>query len=1373
MTDPLALFHPLTAAWFGGAFGAPTSVQREAWAAIATGSHTLVSAPTGTGKTLSAFLVSIDRLKSLARAGELTESTRVIYVSPLKSLAADIRENLRRPLDGIAEQERLGGVQSDVFAVTAAVRTGDTTTAERRRMIAHPPHILITTPESLYLMLTSNSGRNILKTAETVIIDELHAVLGTKRGAHLTLSLARLDALCGKPLQRIGLSATIRPLDVAAAYLAPENVVIAAPKSEKAAEIAVISPMPESGVLTEGTIWPEIARAALEHTLNARTTIAFCENRRAAERLAYQVNQLAGDGYAATHHGSMNRERRQETEDALRSGALRMLVATSSMELGIDVGAVDAVLQIGNPRSISGALQRLGRAGHTPQGVSVMLMFPRMSSEALSCGMTAKCARDGLIEHLTPPRGCLDVLAQHLVSMAACGDYSVDGALALIRRAYPFRDVTRDDLDAVLRMLAGDWEHSRDIPVRPRLIYDRIHGTVMGDAYSRMLAISTGGTIPDRGMFSVRSETGVKLGELDEEFVFEARVGDKFLLGAFAWRIAGIDRDAVTVVPTNVEGASPPFWKGDWSGRPLETGLAFGQILRGLGEAARLDTLSDELAALGLDERATKSAKAVIETQIETTGILPDDKTVIIERFTDESGLPQMMIHSVFGRRVNAPLALLARETLARMANMDIGVFDDDDGFLLFPYSLGELPEGVLYAIDRKSARRVLNALLPATPLFSMSFRYNAARALMMGVRKSGRTPLWVQRLRGAEMLEAVIGDPTHPLVRETTRECIEDLWDLDGALNILDAIQSGAIAVREVWCDTPSPMSLPFRRAAEATHVYDYAPTPMGIVRAVTENVDASRLVPPSDERLTAVTAPRDAPLDEIDLHTRLMIEGDAIAGELNVPIEWFERLARRDLALYVEPGMWIAAEHADEYAAALENADNDTRERVVRRVLRYRGAQTVESVAERYFWEPDETQNVLAALVTRREAVEVGGTYYHAELYERARRETVADRRARAVTLPPESYARLMISRLRAAAPPEEQIKTAITQLLGEQHPIKLWETVILPARVTGYRPEMLDKLLASGEIYWRADGDRVSFHAYGNIDYGAAVPTPETLTDDERRAFEFLRTRGASFARAMPPPEFGASQVDVLLSLASAGLIHADSFVPARRLTDAAALAKTTQRQRTRTRVHTLDGRFEVTRAELAQDAETMINRAFDRSPLLCRETISGLPWSAALEILRVWEYTGRARRGYFVRGLSGAQFIRETEYERVSAAMKAPCETIWLNAVDPAQPWGKALRHNESRAFMLVHGTVAALKNGVPVAVLERRGAVLRVFDGADVTETLTALVRTFKARRVLPDVTRLNVKTYPAEYVDALTAAGFTRVMNDFELYRGG
>ena len=471
----LNLFRKETAEWFAGALGEPTPVQREAWPMIAAGKHVLVSAPTGTGKTLSAFLVFLDQMKRQAEEGLLKQELQLIYVSPLKSLAADIRENLKRPLEGIEANE-----------ITVGIRTGDTSQRDRQRMVRIPPHILITTPESLYLMLTGKTGQNILATARAVILDELHALIDTKRGAHLMLSLARLDSLCGKALQRIGLSATIEPLEKAAEYLAPEEVGIAAPPMQKKVRLEILSPFADaSKKRRKDPVWEELGALVYQYCQRSRSVIAFVEGRRYAEKLAYYVNVLGGEGFARVHHGSLSKEQRTETELALRDGRLRLLCATSSMELGIDVGKIDQVLQVGCPRTVSGTMQRLGRAGHNPGRVSVMYLFPRTAAECVACGMTAQLARQGGVEHLNPPSECLDILAQHLVSMAAFRSYTLDEVMGLLPRAWPFRNVTKEDVKSVLAMLAGDYEHGRDIPARPRVLYDRIHERVEGDGYSR------------------------------------------------------------------------------------------------------------------------------------------------------------------------------------------------------------------------------------------------------------------------------------------------------------------------------------------------------------------------------------------------------------------------------------------------------------------------------------------------------------------------------------------------------------------------------------------------------------------------------------------------------------------------------------------------------------------------------------------------------------------------------------------------------------------------------------------------------------------------------------------------------------------------
>ena len=828
------LFARPTAEWFLKTYGEPTRVQREAWPAIAGGRSVLVSAPTGTGKTLSAFLVFIDRLYSQELEEGLGEGVRLVYVSPLKSLASDIRENLRRPLAGIAE-----GAAGQRISV--AVRTGDTPQKERQRMGKHPPHILITTPESLFLMLTSGTGRAMMGSTRAVVIDELHALIGTKRGAHLLLSVARLEALCGHPLQRIGLSATIEPLELAAQWLSPEPAAIVAPKMEKAVEIHVVGIEAQTG-RNRDPVWGQLAQRVYERCQAGRSVIAFSEGRRYAEKLAYYVNQIAGEDFARVHHGSLSLEQRQAAEQDLREGRLRLLCATSSMELGIDVGEIDEVLQIGCPRTVSSMMQRLGRSGHDPGRVSVMYLYPRTAPEGLSCGMTAALAKRGGVEEARPPRQCLDVLAQHLVSMAAGGGcrpgkktraaeegraaegpqapsapaYSLDDVMALLRRAWPFTGVTRETVKSLLCMLAGDYEHQREIPVRPRVLYDRLHELVYSDPYSRMLAVSAGGTIPDKGLYAARTPEGVRVGELD-----------RFLLGSFGWRIVGQDKDTVFVEPASASSARLPFWHGEVRGRDKKTGIAFGKMMgeleraQGRGE----DALRAGLAALGLDSAAVQNAADFLNRQIAATGCLPGDRTVLVEHFRDHTGSDQMMVHSLFGRRINAPLALLARHAAER-AGHSVGAVDEDDGILLYAYGKERLPEGILQSVDPGHARRILEAALLQTPVFGMTFRYNAARALMTGMRRNGRQPLWMQRLRSTEMLDRLIQNREHPLIRETVRECLEDVWDLDGLLWLLSGIRSGLIAVREVYTEVPSPMSLPLQWQVEAAEMYEYTPT-------------------------------------------------------------------------------------------------------------------------------------------------------------------------------------------------------------------------------------------------------------------------------------------------------------------------------------------------------------------------------------------------------------------------------------------------------------------------------------------------------------------------------------------------------------------
>ena len=668
------------------------------------------------------------------------------------------------------------------------------------------------------------------------------------------------------------------------------------------------------------------------------------------------------------------------------------------MELGIDVGNIDQVLQIGCPRSISSTMQRLGRAGHNPGQTSYMFMYPRTSQETLFCGMSAAVAKAGGIEQASPPKKCLDVLAQHLVSMAAIASsshtklerkwhltgiaYTIDDVMELLQSTYTFQDVSKQEVTGILCMLAGDFEHKREVPVRPRILYDRLHGCVLAEAYSRMLAVAAGGTIPDKGLYAAKTEDGVKVGELDEEFVYETRLGDRFMLGANAWQVVGMDRDSVVVTPTYPQGARLPFWKGEIKGRSLKTSLAFGTIMRKLSEAYRQNTLQQELQTLGLDAAAVENTSEFLKRQIKATKILPDDQTILIEHFRDSSGSPQAMLHTMFGRRINAPLALLLQEAAQRVTGTHIGSVDEEDGILLYSYGEGKIEEGLLYNINPEAASKILEIMLPLTPVFSMNFRYNAARALMMGMRRNKRQPLWMQRLRSTEMLEALLQQEHHPLIMETKRECMEDQWDLKGLLEILYAIRSGDIHVHELQLDTPSPLSLPLQWRVEAAEMYEYTPTTPGIQQAVYEELQQMEQIKPSLEALKHMGKRKKTIQSANELHTLLMMEGDMTAQEIKAACtdemdvkhaegriaDWLHELTSQELITYIEPGLWIAAEQREEYEQALLEHKSEAGMHIIRRMLYYRQAQTLKQLQERSCAGGSCTILVAAALLGKR---------------------------------------------------------------------------------------------------------------------------------------------------------------------------------------------------------------------------------------------------------------------------------------------------------------------------------------------------------------------------------------------------------------------
>jgi len=1359
----LDIFGKVTSDWFTNSVGSPTQVQDLGWPKIKSGAHTLIVSPTGTGKTLCAFLVFIDELKTLAGEGRLDDCLQVLYISPLKALSNDIRENLKRPLNGIA-----GPV------VTAAVRTGDTDTAERNHINKKPPHILITTPESLYLMLTAKTSRKALKTARVVIIDEMHALINTKRGAHLMLSLERLDDLCGMRLQRVGLSATITPLDTAAKYLAGGNgngVETVAPKAQKLTDIKVISPTAgDMRFLPDGSIWPEIAKRVYDECQNARSVIAFTEGRLQAEKLSYMVNELGGGGFSLTHHGCVSKEQRLAAEKALKSGSLRLLCATSSMELGIDVGEIDLVLQIGNPHAITSAAQRLGRAGHNPGLVSVMQILPKTVHESVYCGITAKLTKNGDIEMAKPPEKCLDVLAQHLTSMAAAGTYTEDGALKIICGAYNFKSVTRRELRAIFCMLAGDYEHNRDIPARPRIIYDRVNKTVTGDAYSRMIACMAAGTIPDRGYYSVKLEDGTRLGELDEEFVFEARVGDRFLLGSSAWKILNIGRDLVTVARCGSEGATPPFWRGDAMGRCFETGVKIGKEFSVLNAAYFDGRLRDALASLSLDEVLIPQAAEFISRQIERTGVLPDDKTIVVERFIGETG-DNIAVHSIFGRKVNVGLSLLAQDLAQRETGANISVFDDDDGFLLMVYAnSARLPEGLLQRLDASKAAETINRVLPATPLFTMAFRYNAGRALMMGLRNGRRQPLWVQRLKSAEVLDNAIDYAGHPILEETRRECLNDYLDISSIENILRSIKNGVIQIHEIETDAPSSMSLPLRRQAEMVNVYDYYPMSARVKNAVNISSDMPPdAFKPSKAGIGSAAPVIKKPENADSLHALMMARGDVFLSEAGVPREWFEMLIKNGRAFEIGKEQFICAEHKGQYDAAFFKNDLGERANVIRRLLRYSRPLTIDDISVRYPVNKKVIRNILENLISKNKAIYSDGFYCHASNYERAVRQAINSRRAEVKTYDGACYAKLLCRDIRPFSSPEDALKNAVRKHIGLRYELRYWENIMLPRRVRNYRPALLDDYLKSGDVFWQVDGAFLTFYLYEDIDWEAETDMPPGLSADEIKITDALKKRGACFVNSFSGLGLEASPMDTLLSLAAKGLAHTDSFAPVRQiLTDT---DKTPVKRRVKAKVTATAGRWDLVRKTKALSKDETLEREFSRAVILCKETVRNISWQEAYAALKTLEYTGRARRGYFIKGMSGAQFVKAEDYTDIILALESPLsDIIWLNARDQCQIWNKLIK-NEERFFICAKETAVALKNGEIVAVFSKNAAALNVFDYSCLESALAAFIKTFNEKQVFPRLSRVKLKQYAARDEEHLRGAGFIKQMTDYVLWR--
>jgi ATP-dependent helicase Lhr and Lhr-like helicase len=1451
-------FSPATRGWFRGAFAAPTAAQEGAWSAAQAGRHALVVAPTGSGKTLAAFLWALDRLAA-GPPVEAAHRCRVLYVSPLKALAVDVQRNLRSPLAGIRQAAtRLGLPVPDI---TVGMRTGDTPADERRQFARTPPDVLVTTPESLFLLLTS-AARESLRGVQTVIVDEVHAVAGTKRGAHLALSLERLEELLPQPPQRIGLSATVRPVDEVSTFLAGARPVeVIQPPIPKTIEVTVQVPVPDLAALDEqpavgssdeevigsaaGTaqrpsIWPAVERRLLELVREHRSTIVFSNSRRLAERLTARLNELAAEEIeeavdldtfpaeaigqsgigggapptvAKAHHGSMSREQRTLVEEELKSGLLPCVVATSSLELGIDMGAVDLVVQVEAPPSVASGLQRVGRAGHQVGAVSRGVVFPKYRGDLVSCTVVAERMTAGAIESMRYPRNPLDVLAQQVVAMVALEPWQLDHLARVVRRAAPFAALPESALHAVLDMLAGRYPSEEFGELRARITWDRVTDTLQGRPGAQRLAVTSGGTIPDRGLFTVMTPggpdgRGSRVGELDEEMVYESRVGDTFLLGTSSWTVQDITHDRVIVTPAPGQPARMPFWKGEQVGRPLELGRAVGAFVREMSglstEAAR-----GRAAAAGLDEWAVDNLVAYLHEQREATRHVPSDRTILVERFRDELGDWRLVVHSPFGAKVNGPWGLAIAARMRERRGVEVQASAADDGIVLrLPDAVDDsgaevVPTAEDVLLDPAEVEQVVVAELGGSSLYASRFRECAARSLLLPRRDPRRrTPLWQQRQRASQLLAVAGRYEQFPVTLEAMRECVQDVYDLPGLRELMADVQARKVKVVEVATPAPSPFARSLLFGYVGMFLYE-SDAPLAERRAAALSLDSTllaellgseairELLDPEVVAEVEAQLQRRAP----DRHARdaegaadlLRFLGDLTTAEAvsrGVREEWLHGLeaARRAIRVRVAgEERWLAIEDAgrvrDALGAALpvgvpETFTEPVADPLGDLVLRYartHGPFAAAECAARFGLGVAVVAGVLDRLVgggrlvrgelrplALQPAVARGADpveYCDAEVLRRLRRASLARLRAEVEPVEQRALGRFLPAwqgvqtvqstpagnrrgRMRRA-PGAEDVLGVVEQLAGAPLPASALESLVLPARLPGYTPALLDELTAAGEVTWTGCGP------LGGTDGWLAVapadvadlllpePEPDTVGTPLHRAVLaalglpdldaapvgggalFFRELADRTARTLLDAGEQAPGDDAVVGavwdLVWAGLLTNDTLAPLRarlsgggRSTPAHRTRRSPARGRyaqlragrppmpTRTGPPSVAGRWAlaVTREpEPTRRAHARAEAFLERHGVLTRgalgtERVTG-GFAGVYRVLRAMEDSGRARRGYVVEGLGAAQFAVPGAIDRMRALSRpdgtsaGERSSVVLAAADPAQPYGAAL------------------------------------------------------------------------------------------------
>ena len=1370
--NDLAGFSQATRSWFDDAFHAPTPVQLHGWQAIQRGAHTLLVAPTGSGKTLAAFLAGVDyclTLPAAARAG-----VRVLYVSPLKALVYDVERNLRAPLVGIGH--KAAALEQRVREVGVDIRTGDTPQKDRQRQARQPADILVTTPESLFLILGSKA-RESLRTVHTVIVDEIHALAPTKRGVHLAVSLERLTRLCERDPQRIGLSATVRPLDEVARFLGGQRPVEVVDLSQRprldlkvTVPVADMEHVPGAAERRGGSIlgelytrevspapaergmWPAIYPQLLQQIRENRATIVFVNSRGLCERLTQRLNELAGEELVRSHHGSVSHVQRTEIEEGLKQGIIRGIVATSSLELGIDMGAVDRVLLVESPGSVARGLQRVGRAGHQVGEVSVGRIYPKFRGDLLESTVIAQLMVRGEIEALRVPQNALDVLSQQIVAICCETPQTVDQIEQLVTRAYPFQRLSSDALSAVLDMLSGHYPSQDFADLRPLLVWDRASDQIRPRRAAAMVSRMNAGTIPDRGNYAVTlGAEGGRLGELDEEMVFETRPGENILLGATTWRVEEITRDKVIVSPAPGEPGKLPFWRGEGPGRPVELGRLLGAFVRRLGSLDHRHAVAWLQGEAQLDANAAANLAAYVTEQRRHTGTLPTDRSITVERFRDELGDWRLCILSPFGARVHAPWSMALQQVLSARSGFEVQVMYTDDGIVLRFADVDELPDLATLLPDPDEVEELVTDQLAHTALFAGLFRENAVRSLLLPRRRpEQRNPLWAQRLKAQHLLAAVRQYPSFPVVLETYRQALSDVFDVAALRQLLRDIRARRVQVDEVETPSASPFARSLVFAYVAAYIYEQdAPLAERKAQALTLDrnllsellgqAELRELIDPAvmaelEAELQHLAAGRQA-RDADEVHDLLRRLGDLREDELAVRAtcdvrEAVARLSAERRAVQVKVAgerRWIAADDAAVYRDALGvmpppglpeaflRSPDEPLMFLLQRYARTNGPFLTRSIAHRFGLPPAQMEPVLNALAQTgrlmRGEIRPGGAepdWCDAEVLRRLKRRTLARLRH---AVAPVDAATLGVflpqwHELNSNREGMPRLLEVLAQLEGLDLPWSALHATILPARVAGFTLDMFDMLAATGQVVWvgRAplgskDG-RIAVYLREHVrDLLVADAAPGSLEPIHTAILDQLAARGASFlfelegAVGQRLPGMDAREFErAVWDLVWAGQITNDTFAPLRAL---GRRAPASARGRKRPGQSLAGGRWSLVSGlvdDTVSDTERALARAhllLERYGIVSREVVGAedLPggFGPIYKVLSALEESGRVRRGYFVEGLSGAQFARPGTIDRlrgVRPELEADLrleahDMVQLAVIDPANPWGSLL------------------------------------------------------------------------------------------------